>query len=217
MTLKYRPLQTYCWAISLVIAGLGLGCGFRKHYPPPPPVPTLENFVDNSPCTFYDTYTSAERLRRKPFRTAKKIELVSFESPYEVLGPDSVVYKERRTEIPKQDSKIDRSQLKEILLLTRLQTDSLTNIFFNFDYGRAENGMIETADLACYYPRHAILFYKKKADQEPFAYFEVCLECQYVRTFPKQYKLGNFCEGKYAMLRAFFRQTGIQYGVVEQY
>lgn len=127
--------------------------------------------------------------------------------------PHSTVYKEPRSEIPRKNSKIDRSQLKEIIALTHSQLDSLTNIFFNYDYGHAENGMIHNPDLACYEPRHAILFFRKKADVEPFAYFEVCLECQYVKTFPKQYNLGNFCVGKYGLLREYFRQTGITFGL----
>lgn len=183
---------------------------------PPPPPPVIENFVDNSPCTFYNDYSAKERLSRKPFGQSAKIELVSFDSEYEVRL-DSIVYKESRYEIPKRDSKIDRSQLREIITLSVLQIDSLTNIFFNYDYGRAENGLISNPDLACYRPRQAVLFFRKKTDTEPFAYFEVCLECQYVKTFPKQYELGNFCVGKYGLLREYFRQMGIKYGLEIRY
>lgn len=104
--------------------------------------------------------------------------------------------------------------MKEIITLSTSQIDSLTNIFFNYNFGRAENGIgSPDPDVACYKPRHAILFFKKKADVEPFAYFEVCLECQYAKTFPKQYELGNFCRGKYGLLREYFRQTGITSGL----
>jgi hypothetical protein len=188
----------------------GLGCSPKLPLPPPP---VLEDFVDNSDCNFYNDYSAKERLSRKPFGQSEKIELVSFDGEYEEML-DSVVYKGCcRHEIPKKDSKIDRSQLQEIIPLSTLQLDSLTNIFFNYDYGRAENGLISNPDVGCYRPRQAVLFFRKKTDTEPFAYFEICLECQYVKTFPKQYELGNFCDGKYDMLREFFRQTGIKYGL----
>ena len=186
-----------------------LGCSPKL--PPSPPPPIYEPNL--SDCNFYNDYSAKKRLSRKPFGQSKKIELVSFENEY-VEKIDSVVHMDCcRTEIPKKDSKIDRSHLKEIIPLTNSQIDSLTNIFFNYDYGRAENGLISNPDLACYKPRHAVLFFRKKADSEPFAYFEICLECQYVKTFPKQYKLGNFCVGKYDLLREFFRQTGITSGL----
>lgn len=196
----------------------GMSC---THKMPPPPPPVIENFVDNSPCTFYNDYSAKERLSRKPFGQSAKIELVSFDSEYEVRL-DSIVYKESRYEIPKRDSKIDRSQLREIITLSASQIDGLTNVLFNYDFGRAKNDNIEiligsVPDVGCYKPRHAILFFRKKADVEPFAYFEICLECQGVRTFPKQYELGTFCSGKYDLLREYFRQTGIKYGLEVRY
>ncbi len=200
-------LLIFLFAIVLVY-----GCGLSKRQGPPLPPPMLEITVNNSECDQYSDYSLEERLRFRPFRNARKIELVSFDDEMEVML-DSVLIKEPRGSVPKKGGKIDRTQLKEIRLLNPVQIDSLTNIFFNFDYGRAENGIISRADVACYEPRHAILFFKKDVDTEPFAYFEVCLACRYVLTFPKQYKLGNFCEGKYDFLRAFFRQTGITYGL----
>lgn len=198
---------------------VGMSCS--RKMPPPPPPPTPENFVDNSPCNFYNDYSAKERLSRKPFGQSAKIELVSFEGEY-IEWIDSVVHKDCcRTEIPKKDSKIDRSQLSEIITLSASQIDGLTNVLFNYDFGRAKNDNIEligsVPDVGCYKPRHAILFFRKKADVEPFAYFEICLECQGVRTFPKQYELGNFCSGKYDLLREYFRQTGIKYGLEMRY
>ena len=199
--------------LFFIIVLTGLACS--RKYPPPPPPPIYE--PDLSDCNFYNDYSAKERLKRKPFGQSEKIELVSFDSEY-VEKIDSVVHKDCcRTEIPRKNSKIDRSQLREIIPLSASQIDSLTNIFFNFDYERAENGIISNYGLACYKPRHALLFFRKKADTEPFAYFEVCLECQYVKTFPKQYKLGNFCEGKYGLLREYFRQTGIKFGLEIRY
>jgi len=176
---------------------------------PPPPV---EAWVDISNCNFYNDYNSRKRLKRKPFGQSAKTELVSFDAEFEEKL-DSIVYKDCcRDKIPQKDSKIDRSQLKEIIRLTPMQLDSLTNIFFNFDYGRAENGIYRHPKVACYKPRHALLFFRNDADNEPFAYFEICFQCQDLRTFPRNYEVGNFCEGKFDLLRDFFRQAGITQG-----
>ncbi len=189
---------------------LSLGCGFRKQYVPPP---DFIDYVDISQCAFYNDYSLEQRMKIMPFRRARKIELVSFED--EILDTliESSPFKTSRGEIPKKDKKIDRSQLIDMIQLSPVQTDSLTNILFNYDYGRARYGIYTESRSGCYSPRHALLFYRKESDKEPFAYFEVCLECREVKTFPKQYKLGSFCDGKYAMLREFFRQTGIKYGL----
>lgn len=191
---------------------LGLGCGFRKQHAPPP---DFNDYVDISQCAYYNDFTLAQRMNIVPFRHARKIELVSFEDEVEIFDTliDSIPYKMSRGYIPQKDKKIDRSQLIDIITLNCVQTDSLTNILFNYDYGRARYGIYTESRSGCYSPRHALLFYRKESDKEPFAYFEVCLECREVKTFPKQYKLGSFCDGKYSMLREFFRQTGIKYGL----
>ncbi len=168
---------------------------------------------DLSDCNFYNDYSAKERLSCKPFGQSAKIELVSFESEY-VEMIDSIVHKDCcRTEIPKKDSKIDRSQLKEIITLSTTQIESLTNIFFNYNFGRAENGIgSPDPDVACYKPRHAILFFRKKADVEPFAYFEVCLECQYVKDLPKAIRTRKFLQRQIRFAVGIFPANGDNFG-----
>lgn len=184
----------------------------------PPPMP--DDMVYIGDCNYYNDYSVKERLSRKPFSQSEKTELVSFDGLVDIsiseVG-DSVPSPPQwfhGGEIPKKNSKIDRSQLKEIITLSTSQLDSLTNIFFNYDYLRVDKyGIYSESKSGCYEPRQAILFFRKKADIEPFAYFEICLQCRAVETFPKKYELGNFCEGKYDLLREFFRQTGITFGL----
>lgn len=196
--------------IFILAVCCGFGCGFRKAKGPPP---SPEDFVNVSSCTFYQDFTVAQRRKREPWRNARKVELVSFASEYDEMTPDSVVYKERRMSIPKRGKKIDRTEFKEVVALVPWQKDSLTSIFFNHNFGRAEHGMGSSASFACFYPRHALLFYRESTDTDPFAYFEICLECHHVYTFPSKYELGTFCEGKYDLLREFFRLVGIRYGL----
>ena len=206
--MKHLLMRPILFITALII---GLGCS-PKLPPPSPPMP--DNYVNISDCSFYNDYSAKERLSRKPFGQSEKVELVSFDGEFE-SRIDSFVSKLPRGEIPKKNSKIDRSQLKEIITLSTSQLDSLTNIFFNYDYGRTESGIgiISESKTGCYEPRHALLFFKKKTDTQPFVYFEICLECREVKTFPRAYELGNFCRGKYNLLRDFFRQTGIKYGL----
>lgn len=182
----------------------------------PPPMPGDMVYV--GACNYYNDYSAKERLSREPFGQAEKTELVSFDGLVDIsiseVG-DSVPPPPQwfhGGEIPKKNSKIDRSKLKEIISLSTSQLDSLTNIFFNYDYGRAKHGF-HTEEKGCFYPRHAILFFHKKTDAEPFAYIEICLECRGVETFPQKYEIGNFCDGKYELLQDFFQQTGISFGL----
>jgi hypothetical protein len=200
------------FVMLLIVVFLGFGCSFEKELPPSPG----KNVSDNTPCAFFKTYTLEERLQREPFNQAKRIDLISLDRIKERLRyigdtlPDQLPGNALFSNF--------LGYKKEFLwfervTLSRSQIDSLTNILFNFDYGRAKNGEIDKWASLCHNPRQAILLYREIEDAEMFASIEICLECHSYWSRPDKYDLGNFCEGKYDLLRAFFRQTGITYGL----
>lgn len=176
-----------------------------------------ENSRYNTKCTYSNRFSLENRQSRMPFRKSKKVVLVSYDGGVKVEPlPNEVGNKKEgliQNPFPSKYTSYNGVAFYESFLLDEKQVDGLTNILFNYAYWRDENEVIQFVGPTCYSPRHMILFYGESNDKEPFAWIEICLQCKKHRAYPGKFDLGNFCEGKYDLLREFFRQTGITYGL----
>lgn len=94
---------------------------------------------------------------------------------------------------------IREQNIKDSLVLTTVQMDTLEKILFGYT-----GGSYDEPD--CYLPRHTIVFYKKG---KPITFLEICMECNRSRIFDKM-NAGISAE-KMKMLKDFFKNVGITY------
>jgi hypothetical protein len=165
-------------------------------------------------CSSINKYTNAQLWKIEPFKSAKKIEIVSF--PFNCLDPDTISLKEECIyNLPLKNGELDMRFIKEKVTLDSSSTLSLMNTLFNVGF-RGNPRMLQK--VKCYSPRHAVLFYNDKDSTKPYVYYEICFECQHFyvlenkeRMYDK-YKLGDFCYGKWQLLEDLFRKIGIKEG-----
>jgi hypothetical protein len=46
---------------------------------------------------------------------------------------------------------------------------------------------------------------------------EICFACEQFLAFPRRFQTGEFCNQKFELLKTFFRQAGIRYGLEPPY
>ena len=149
----------------------------------------------NKGCTYSPRHSLNEKNSTYPFYMAQNILLVSFDR----VDSSSVTAR-----LPLKNGFVDESKLKQIIQLSNVQEDSLFDLLMNNSYRGAFHTITENK---CYDPHHAILF-KNAADQH-FAWIELCFECNGYETSSVKVITGDFCEGKYALLKTFFLKAGI--------
>ncbi len=153
----------------------------------------------NFHCIRQDKYSPEERLTFLPFSKAKHIKLISFKQPPGVVMGGQV---------PTRRGYVDYSNVEQVETLSAAQVDSLTDILYNTGY----RGVFHLYSKArCYEPRNAIVFEDDKG--RGFAYIELCFACDQYRVSSKKVNAGDFCAEKFDLLKAFFAQAGVKYGV----
>lgn len=170
-------------------------------------------------CKQLNKYTNAQLWKIEPFRSAKKIEIVSFPfsiiTQFDSLAMKEFEYKESFDDLPLKNGELDMRYIKEKIELDSSSIFSLMSILFNVGF-REKPRMIEHT--SCYSPRHAVLFYNDKNSSKPYVYYEICFECGHFYVLENKevmfnkYKLGDFCSGKYKLLEDLFRKIGIKEG-----
>lgn len=168
-------------------------------------------------CKILNNYSNAQLWKIEPFKSAKKVEIVSFPFNGTVYFDSTAMMKvfEPKEGMPMKDGELDMSFVKEKITLDSSSTLSLMNTLFNVGF-RGKPMMIE--DMKCYTPRHAVLFYDDKNSSKPYVYYEICFECQHFyvledkKRMHDKYKLGDFCDEKYKLLETVFRNIGIKEG-----
>jgi hypothetical protein len=151
--------------------------------------------VSDQKCYFNGKLTPAERLNRLPFKGDFEVKVVSF-SKYNMAVPVG------------EDSLLIRRSLIDNITLNRAQIDSLTNIFYNYNYS-PKTTLFNQINYACYEPRHAVVMLNQSG--KVINYFECCFECEkFVSNLPDEH-WGNFCEGKYKLLKEMFSAFGVKY------
>lgn len=171
----------------------------------------------NTKCRYNNRFSLESRVARMPFRNAKKVVLVSYDGGIKVeplpfegeIRQDGLI----QNPFPSNSASYAGVTFHEAISLDEKQLDGLTNILFNYAYGKDEKEIVQFVGPTCYSPQQMILFYKEPTDKEPFAWVEICLFCQKYKTFPDSFDFGVFCDSKYDLLREFFRQTGIKHGL----
>ncbi len=163
---------------------------------PPMEPPTLK---DGDPNCYHNGHQSAAKRRRiYPFGAASSVEVASFKGVYEYnLG-----------KIAGEDETVVLPDTFERVLLSSRQIDAFTDVLFNYNYSKKTR--YYTEDIAgCYFPRQVVLF--RDDNGRIFESMEVCFECERVdATFSEQTHI-QYCEGKYALLKAYFVGLGITY------
>jgi len=164
--------------------------GCNKNVLPPP---SVEDVFDDQKCYHNGKLTDSERKTIFPFNKAFRIDVISFDS---ILG-----------KTPIDNDTIRYSKTKETVTLSTTNVNKLTDILYNYNYSKETNSfVIRTA--ACYYPRHAIVFLNKS--NKIITFIEICFECRRVKTSLNKENIGQFCEGKYDLIKEFFISIGIK-------
>jgi hypothetical protein len=167
-------------------------------------LPDFDEDPDSDKCKRVEKYNEEQRRHFYPFNKAREIKIASFENESDKGEPLS---------LPMKDGKIDVSRLHELKKLSSADIDSLTNILYNFTYAGDNFTLL---GVGCYNPRNVIVFMDSAG--KPFEYLELCFECNGHRSSldkpekPYAGEFGEFCRGKYDLLKDFFIRAGIKYG-----
>jgi hypothetical protein len=187
--IKYSFIRTSIIIfLSLIVFG---HCKSTRRSFSEPPSPN--DISADQKCYHNGKLTKTERKQIFPFSDADKIKIISFSSQ---LGKTPIV-----------NDTIILTKTTEAILLSEDQKNNLSDILYNYNYSKNSNLISETTQ-GCYFPRHAIVFFDKS--DKVISFIEICLECsQVVSELPKE-SIGNFCEGKYDLLKKYFLSIGIK-------
>ena len=186
-----------------------LSFGQKNHLaripPEPPTKKELETEERNHNCVKRTNKPFTVRLKKYPFNLASQIQFVSFKG-----GVDTSKYQDMKDidSLPRLNDTICYSKLVEVKSLTFAQVDKLTALFYNYGYG----GPVYIGSISqCYFPRNAILFLDNSG--KVFEFIEICFHCHNTKQSSDKISLGQLCDQKMEMLRAIFKQVGVEYGV----
>jgi hypothetical protein len=199
LSLKSRPMKIYLGSLILVMGmPLSLFSQKIKELPPPPLEEVVEDTRRSRPCI--KVKSTKTRQTHFPFNKTDSIKILSYVSYMESKNPKMVV---AELVIAEGLRKIVTSEIKEQILLSESQTDSLFSIFYDSQNGRF------LSKTFCWNPRHCIVFYQGK---KVLALVEICFSCVNLNYGPN-IDFGDLCEDKFIQLRTFFKQIGIQYKI----
>ncbi len=172
----------------------------------PPKLPTkkeAEIEERNHNCIKKVNKSFSARIKNYPFNNTAQVQLVSFvgSSQHTFYVTDS---------LPRQNDTICYSRLNEIRALTITQIDKLTDILYNYEYAGPIHSMSSSN---CYMPKNAILFLDKNG--KVFEFIEICFECDRTKESSEEISLGDMCDQKISMVKNFFKEVGIKYGITE--
>jgi len=173
----------------------------------PPTRKDAETDKRNHNCVRSTNKTFTTRLKNYPFNNATQIQLVSFKG-----GIDTSEFQNMKIEdsLPRLNDTVCYSKLIEVKNITYSQVDKLTDILYNWDY--AGPIFIGTSPM-CYFPRNAILFLDRSG--KVFEFIEICFECRDTRLSSKKIYLGAMCDQKMEMLKSFFKDSQVEYGITK--
>jgi hypothetical protein len=168
-------------------------------------------------CTYTGRFTKEERRGFFPFSKARKIEIITYENP-SFYAPTFVDEYYAKARFPKRHEQKQATNRKssnqetvtatiiDTTALTDAQIDKLTDVLFNYDYSDNSVHFVEVG-ASCYQPRHSFIFYNR--NNRAFAKTDICFSCQRIEWSNKKIKSLPFCNGKWDLLRSFFRECGV--------
>lgn len=159
---------------------------------------------ENYKCVFRNTYSQEQRSQFYPFNKASRILLISYN--------DTTVV-ENTT--PVENKKLDLTKIRETIVLSQVQVDSLTSILYNVGV-KSSDYWFQMGDPGrkCYNPRNSIIFLDE--NQQAFEYIEICFECHQDRLSSEKIKNWTLCESKFELLQDYFLWTGIKFGTIRR-
>ena len=169
----------------------------REPLPPPPPTPN-EKWLK---CVPLNKYAATQRKQFYPFNQCSSVKLISFKEYINIDSTHILTDKVEENDIQNQP------KVFESFTLNQKQLNELTNILYNYGFKTKKY----EEESMCYYPRNAIVFYDNKG--LPFEWIELCFECNGYKKTSNQVKTGDFCIGKYELLKYFFKKHKIHYGI----
>ena len=153
----------------------------------------------NTHCIISNKYSADQRRKIYPFSMAASVRIISY------TWPDSIVF---GGPVPLKNGQLNPEYVQKEKTLSQTEIDSLTQIIYNVGY---RGYFFTEVDFKCYNPRNAIIFLD--SSEMVKEYIELCFECQKHRLSSDKILAGDFCQEKYDLLRSFFSQMGINYGV----
>jgi len=136
-----------------------------------------------------------------PFSEADKIEVISYpvRHKWDTIRNDGH-HQELNYLVKDQKLMVDEAYIKE----KRVLTEDAKKLLFEFLFEDRGNNQ---SDVACFNPRHSILFYR---EDKIIAFMEVCLECGNADSDFK-YKYENLNYETIGELESIFNEAGIKY------
>ena len=184
----------------------------REHQvllPPGIPPPEPDTYADSSNCALKATPSGTLCNQNFPFNQATGVKILS----YKAMSYRDTAIRDKAFFLLTYKGELNLKATKQSIALNEGQIDSLAHLMYNFGYKGSPVGYSLANCL--FHPRNAIVFYD--ADEKPFAYLEICFGCEQFMAFPKRFQTGEFCSQKFELLKAFFRQAGIIYGLEPPY
>ena len=174
---------------------------------PPPTKKEAELDRKNSNCVKKVNNSFTTRLKNYPFNQVAQIQLVSFKG-----GIDTSEFQDMKMNdsLPMLNDTVCYSKLVEVRTITYNQVDKLTDILYNYGFG---GPVYIGSSSMCYFPRNAILFLD--ANGKVYEFIEICFECRETRTSSERISLGQMCNQKMQMLKNFFKDAQIEYGITK--
>ena len=150
-------------------------------------------------------YSLSQRRSKFPFSASTKVRIGSFWiKEHQEAGNEMSIPKKSQT------NEVDIERFEEILILTRQQVDTLSDILYN-TYNRVADQRLSL--MRCYEPRNAILFYDR--NDTLIAYIEICFECYRLRTSSEKVFLEKMCDKTYRGIQDFFLKHGIKTSIYD--
>jgi len=173
----------------------------------PPTKKEAELDSKNRNCVKKVNNSFTTRLKNYPFNQAAQIQLVSFKG-----GIDTSEFQDMKMNdcLPMLNDTVCYSKLMEVRTITYQQVDKLTDILYNYGFG---GPVYIGSSSMCYFPRNAILFLD--ANGKVYEFIEICFECRETRTSSERISLGQMCNQKMQMLKNFFKDAQIEYGITK--
>lgn len=152
----------------------------------------------------------SNRMKNYPFNKATKIQLCSFNGySYFDMDTNSKILEN----MPNLRMPICLVPAKEVRTLNMQQIDKLSSLFYNYDYIKKPNIF---GDIKCYEPRNGILFLDN--NDKVFALIEICFDCEKMHLSNPKIKIGSEVSSlKIALIKSFFKNIGIEYGVTKKF
>lgn len=172
----------------------------------------LAGFYSCNPRSYKSKETKEKALSTIfPFSDTEKVEILSYPNRFRwdtILVNGKMRFNERVVSEKKLNIK-NLEKIKDRKFLNEAQKTLLFKILSKQDYAE------DTEALACYSPRHLVLFYNNKG--EIISYIEMFLTCSVWDSSEKKWQMGHAPSSQSAAVWRLFKKAGITYFGEDEY